>query len=302
MKYALVDNERREAGPKMHGLCPACNQPVIAKCGEYKINHWAHKAKVDCDKWWEPETEWHRVWKNQFNSEWQEKIMHDDKTGEKHVADVRTPDGLVVEFQHSAIKPEEQRSREAFYKKMVWVVDGKRCHTHMEYFSAHYPTQLGKSRYFRRAKDAFPRSWRESTVPVIMDFGTPPEAPDYLYCLLSKDGIMIRITRQEFIEKVKNGTWQTSIEKAPEHVKAFLDRQAAELHRQAKIRQDFFSIPKLRRMRQDFIDDADTIAMKRAELINKNQRTDTDMDIDEFRETIAELIMKKILFSANRGL
>jgi hypothetical protein len=32
----------------------------------------------------------------------------------------------VIEFQHSLLKPEERRARIAFYKKIVWVVDGLR--------------------------------------------------------------------------------------------------------------------------------------------------------------------------------
>jgi hypothetical protein len=31
--------------------------------------------------------------------------------GEWHIADVRTPSGLVLEFQHSAIKPTERSAR-----------------------------------------------------------------------------------------------------------------------------------------------------------------------------------------------
>ena len=54
-------------------------------------------------------------WKKCFPEEWQE-VVHFAEDGEKHIADVKTPSGLVIEFQHSAIKPEEQLSREGFYK------------------------------------------------------------------------------------------------------------------------------------------------------------------------------------------
>jgi len=66
-----------------------------------------------------------RDWKNRFPKEWQE-VIHHDLSGEKHIADVKTPDGLIIEFQHSAINPEELASRESFYKNMIWVVDGQR--------------------------------------------------------------------------------------------------------------------------------------------------------------------------------
>ena len=93
--------------------------------GDIKVWHWAHKSKKMCDHWWENETQWHRDWKNCFPEEWQE-VVHFAEDGEKHIADVKTPSGLVIEFQHSAIKPDEQRSRELFYRNMIWIVDGTR--------------------------------------------------------------------------------------------------------------------------------------------------------------------------------
>ena len=66
----------------------------------------------------ETETQWHRNWKNKFPIVWQEIFLHDEQTGELHIADVRTEHGLVIEFQHSHIKPEERISRENFYK--IW--------------------------------------------------------------------------------------------------------------------------------------------------------------------------------------
>jgi hypothetical protein len=70
------------------------------------------------DPWWEPEAEWHWAWKNEFPVDWQE-VIHLASNGEKHVADVKTQVGTVIEFQHSFLKPEERISREVFYRKMV---------------------------------------------------------------------------------------------------------------------------------------------------------------------------------------
>ena len=97
---------------------------MIPKCGNERIRHWAHKGKRRCDPWWE-ETEWHRSWKNRFPEDWQEKVQFAEN-GEKHIADVKTDDGWVIEFQHSPIKAEERDSREAFYTSLIWVIDGKR--------------------------------------------------------------------------------------------------------------------------------------------------------------------------------
>jgi hypothetical protein len=80
----------------------------------------------DCDTWAEKETDWHRAWKNNFPPECQEFVQHDEQSGEKHIADVRTPHGLVIEFQHSPLDPLERAARERFYGNMVWVVDGTR--------------------------------------------------------------------------------------------------------------------------------------------------------------------------------
>lgn len=126
MHFALINNNRVEAQPQLQGLCLCCSQPVIAKCGTHKIWHWAHRSKINCDNWWEPETEWHRNWKNNYPDDWQEISLRDEKTGEKHIADVRTVHNLVIEFQHSHMDPQERTSREKFYKNMVWVVDGTR--------------------------------------------------------------------------------------------------------------------------------------------------------------------------------
>lgn len=77
------------------------------------------------DHWWEPETECHRQWKLRFPDPWQENIYH-DPNGEKHIADIRTMEGLIIEFQHSHICPDERATRERFYGAMIWVVNGRR--------------------------------------------------------------------------------------------------------------------------------------------------------------------------------
>jgi competence protein CoiA len=125
MKFAVVGEERREAQPGLSGKCPLCGNAMIAKCGDIRVRHWAHLGTRTCDPWWEPETEWHRAWKNRFPENWQE-ISHLSENGEKHRADVKTDRGVVLEFQHSFLQREERESREKFYRNMVWVVNGLR--------------------------------------------------------------------------------------------------------------------------------------------------------------------------------
>ena len=133
MKYALINNQKIEATQGAKGFCPSCKSELIAKCGTLKVNHWSHKGNRNCDQWWENETEWHRSWKNNFPTAWQE-VVHFDESGEKHIADVKTQSGWTLEFQHSFLKSEERLSRNTFYKKLVWVVDGTRRKTDKKQF------------------------------------------------------------------------------------------------------------------------------------------------------------------------
>ncbi|MBS1682154.1 MAG: hypothetical protein JST48_10605 [Bacteroidetes bacterium] len=125
MKYSLVNGIKSEAFIQGRGFCPSCEKETEAKCGAKKIHHWAHKSLNHCDNWWENETEWHRNWKSLFPKEWQEVVHFDEITGEKHIADVKTDAGLVIELQNSPISSAELKSRESFYKNLIWVVNGK---------------------------------------------------------------------------------------------------------------------------------------------------------------------------------
>jgi hypothetical protein len=126
MKYSIVNNEKVEAFSGGKGICICCGADTIAKCGLKKINHWAHKSLKHCDNWWENETQWHRDWKNHFPIEWQEIVLFDNQTGEKHIADVKTEGGFVIEFQNSPMNTNELKSREEFYKKLVWIINGEK--------------------------------------------------------------------------------------------------------------------------------------------------------------------------------
>ena len=125
MRLALVDGVRAEPAPNLRGKCCLCGDDMIAKCGQYVRWHWAHKARITCDPWQESETDWHRYWKDAFPVDCQEVVDVDDRTHEKHIADVKTPGGFVVEVQHSPIADHERLSRERFYKSMIWIVDAR---------------------------------------------------------------------------------------------------------------------------------------------------------------------------------
>lgn len=205
MKFALVDGQRAEPQPGLSGECPACGNAMVARCGEVRVWHWAHRSRRHCDSWWENEKEWHRAWKEQFPVEWQE-IVHHAEDGERHIADVKTDDGWVIEFQHSYIKPDERRSREAFYAKIVWVVDGLRRKRDEARFqkalehTAGNPDPSRPGREIWRHEGALLRDWAGSGAHVFFDFGD--EKPLW-WLSPSADDVWVfvaRVSRSEFIE------------------------------------------------------------------------------------------------------
>jgi hypothetical protein len=117
MLYALVDGLRQTAAPEKRGVCPICADVVIAKCGERRTWHWAHRARTDCDPWAEAVGPWHRGW--------QELVRPDrvEVTLGLHRADIVGHDGLVVELQHSPISAAVIGERERYYGRMVWLFD-----------------------------------------------------------------------------------------------------------------------------------------------------------------------------------
>jgi competence protein CoiA len=212
MKFALINGERQEAQPNLSGQCPVCDQAMIAKCGKVKIWHWAHKGRRTCDLWWENETEWHRAWKGKFPESWQE-VIHRADNGEKHVADVRTDQGWVIEFQHSIITPEERRSRDTFYKKLVWVVDGtKRKRDGAQFLNAlKSGIPIGSNSLVRKTisdKCVILGEWVDSHSPVFFDFG----GEQVLWWILKRtpDGsaYVAPISRSDFIEIHRGGATQ----------------------------------------------------------------------------------------------
>lgn len=212
MKFALFEGQRQVAQPSLSGECPACGHPMIAKCGEVKIWHWSHKGRRICDPWWENETEWHRAWKGQFPVSWQE-VIHQADTGEKHIADVKTDQGWVIEFQHSHIKPEERQSRDTFYRRLIWVIDAtRRKRDGAQFLNAlNRGIPIGSNSLIRKAfsdECVLLREWVGSHAPVFFDFGEGQT----LWWLLkgSSDGAayVAPFSRSNFIEIHRGGATQ----------------------------------------------------------------------------------------------
>lgn len=181
MKFAIVSDEKREAERGLEGTCPICEVPVKPRCGKVRVAHWYHPPGV-FDHHWEAETEWHRRWKDLFPKECQE-VCHRAENGERHLADVKTVHGQVLEFQHSAISEEERSSREAIYGLMCWVVDGLRLKNDRAKFLQALRSGLVVQEnpltvVVPTASSMLLRKWENSQKLVVFDFGPLEEPTD----------------------------------------------------------------------------------------------------------------------------
>lgn len=213
MRFSLVNGEKREAEKGLTGICIGCEQPMIPKCGDIKVKHWAHKSKCECDHWWENETEWHRTWKSHFPEAWQE-CFHLSETGERHFADVKTTRGWVLEFQNSPLKREEFQARNSFYRQMVWVVNGLRRKNDAKDFESSLRLMLtvNNNPLLQRVFVITPndhsilREWQENPIPVFYDFGQE----HILWCRLphrlDESDYILEFSRHAFIQLHKDVT------------------------------------------------------------------------------------------------
>ena len=209
MRYALVNAQKIEAQPKFKGVCPNCNSEMIAKCGRVKVWHWAHKGRPPCDPWWECETEWHRSWKDNFPVDWQEISHFDPVTGEKHIADVKNPFGLVIELQHSPIDSTELKAREKFYGEMIWIVDGTRDALDSSYFNMGLSGPIQDDPLTYRVqwwgRSQLLHNWSEAAAKVYLDFGADVLWRLVLFDPEKKTGAVGPIPKAALIEDCKKG-------------------------------------------------------------------------------------------------
>lgn len=254
MHLALVNGERTPPAPKLIGNCPVCGDPMLAKCGTIRVHHWAHKGMRTCDPWWERELAWHRDWKNRFPLGWQE-IIHFADDGEKHIADVRTEAGLVIEFQHSALQPQERVAREAFYGNMAWVVDSTRLVRDRPRFNENKDILRGTGTtgiYTCHAPERlFPRNWINSAACVFFDFGVQEGQADLLWCLLPYrvfgQAVVVALQRSYFVEQAKANATVLPAKAIAENVAQTMRLAAA---RQASINRQRASILMLQQLQR----------------------------------------------------
>ena len=264
MRFALIDGKKTVATKGAKGLCPSCGSELVAKCGGSRINHWAHKGNRFCDPWWENETEWHRAWKEQFPGDWQE-VVHRDKNGEKHIADVKTDQGWVLEFQHSYLKPEERRVRDAFYHNLVWVVDGTRRKRDKSQFEkalsegALVNAELKILSVFTGGC-ALLREWAACRAPVFFDFAEVNKSEGgTLWWLLPRstngEVYVLPFLRADFIKLHRTGSKQESLDFAgilkglSEIVSRYISHRHV-YHRRAQMLNQLARQPQYRRSRR----------------------------------------------------
>lgn len=194
-------------GPR-EAKCRDCGDAMRPRCGEVITWHWAHLADPDrvCVPGGERETEWHREWKATCADPDRIEVAQDNRR-----ADVMTPYGWAVEFQHSSLDVGEVRSRERDWRRrMVWVFD---C---LDVFDAarlevkrfeDEDAPLGRrswNLYWRWAKD---HVLAASRVPVFLHIR--PDELIYLGRWRDKQkplyGYGWKISRDEFVDMVVNG-------------------------------------------------------------------------------------------------
>jgi hypothetical protein len=133
---------------------------------------------------------------------------------------VKTPHGLVIEFQNSAIFEEERRTREETYRPMIWVVNGRRLERDRPQFFE--TLRLGTIRSVNPLRlsvavgKCMLRKWADSRVPVYFDFGESEDPSDMfrfgapvLWASLprrsNRRALLIPVYRENFVKAAING-------------------------------------------------------------------------------------------------
>jgi len=121
MLWANHLGKRANPTLKTEAHCLFCKREVIPVHDDNFVNHWEHKYDTACDPWNEKETIWHRKWKLSFPNDWQEVMIVKDR--EKHIADIQTPAGIVINFCTQPYAKDEIVYRDKYWEKAIWIID-----------------------------------------------------------------------------------------------------------------------------------------------------------------------------------
>jgi len=231
MQYALVNGQKREAAPNLVGVCAFCGAIAKAYCGTQVIWHWKHKSDTACDIWKERETEWHRNWKNRFPKEWHE-IIHKDESGERHISDVKRPDGFFIEFQHSPTSLIEIDSRNNFYNNIIWVLNGSRLKTDVEKISK-FKTEITEEGMINvtKLKLRVVSSWRNISKPIFIDFNDCSKNGKkrvFFFCKSNDDMFFFELPVESFVSMSSvKGALKPFVNKANDLMTDYIKKRSA---------------------------------------------------------------------------
>lgn len=126
MQIALDENNKRISidyaieNETKNCRCQFCKSQLTIRNGEIRIPHFAHKKgtmwRTDCDPFWGERklSEWYYKWMSAFTDESREQIVEDEKTGEKHIADLRV-DNFVVFFVDGKMNISDFQKQNRFF-------------------------------------------------------------------------------------------------------------------------------------------------------------------------------------------
>ncbi|AYV84422.1 MAG: hypothetical protein Hyperionvirus25_8 [Hyperionvirus sp.] len=192
MSLTYAFNEQKE---KIHirdyvkntAIYSPLGKQLVAKKGNIKIHHYAHKYAADRDSWLDPQmTAWHWSYQeicNRNNIEYRI-----EKNDVLHIADIYN-DGLIIELQHSPIDDKTIKERESFYNNMIWLFD--------------YTNQKGTILFDADQLLKIKTIQKHTTKPTFYDVGThilrflAPSNDHCFWCL--------KLTYDEFLQRYFSG-------------------------------------------------------------------------------------------------
>ena len=134
MQFAIDENGiRTSINNSIRGKtykCPCCGSEVIQKKGDIMIWHFAHKSLADCVDYYDHKGVWHREMQELFPEKNRE--VYERTETYRHIFDILTDKGRIIEFQHSHISIDDFMYRTKDYvdrsiingaSKPIWVFD-----------------------------------------------------------------------------------------------------------------------------------------------------------------------------------
>ena len=134
MQFAInKENQRININDAVIGedsYCPCCKSLLVQKKGSFMIWHFAHKSLDNCISYYDNKGEWHRKMQELFPENNRE--IFESFSSYRHIYDVLTESGIIIEFQHSPISLEDFKKRTKDYvfrslmnktPRPIWVFD-----------------------------------------------------------------------------------------------------------------------------------------------------------------------------------